>query len=163
MLMLRKNNSFRENNDQHTMKTIHFNIKINASKEKVWRSLWDDANYRTWTGVFSEGSHAVSNWKEGSEIRFLTPTNDGLLSMIAKMIPNGVMSFRHVADIKAGKAQPPNKDEEDWTGAMETYTLKENNGVITLSVALDCVEKQMDYFNTTFPKALDKVKVIAEG
>lgn len=146
------------------MRTLHFNIEINASKEKVWSALWDDANYRNWTSVFSEGSYAVSDWKEGSEIRFLTPTNDGMLSVITKKNPYQIMSFKHLADIRDGKVQPANKakEEEDWTGAMETYTLEEANGVTKLSVALDGVEKYIDYFQKTFPKALDKVKTIAE-
>jgi len=41
------------------MKKIQFSTEINAPKEKVWNVLWDDATYRKWVSVFSEGSKAV--------------------------------------------------------------------------------------------------------
>ena len=55
------------------MKKLQFSIEINAPKEKVWDTLWQDENYRKWTSVFIEGSFAESDWKEGGKIHFLTP------------------------------------------------------------------------------------------
>jgi len=49
---------------------LHIEIDINATKEKVWDILWNDATYTQWTSIFCEGSHAVSDWKEGSKILF---------------------------------------------------------------------------------------------
>ena len=62
------------------VKKIQFSIDINAPKEKVWHVLWNDAIYRKWTSVFSEGSKAVSDWKEGSKIHFLNENNYGMYS-----------------------------------------------------------------------------------
>ena len=45
------------------MKKQHFDISIQAPKEKVWEILWNDKSYNTWTAVFSESSHAKSDWK----------------------------------------------------------------------------------------------------
>ena len=45
------------------MKKLQFSIEINAPKEKVWDTLWQDENYRKWTSVFMEGSFAESDWK----------------------------------------------------------------------------------------------------
>ena len=42
------------------MEKLHFSVNINASKEKVWQTLWDDTTYRKWTSAFSETSYAVS-------------------------------------------------------------------------------------------------------
>jgi hypothetical protein len=43
-------------------------------------SMWDDSTYRQWTSAFSEGSHAVSDWKEGSKVLFLSPEGEECLA-----------------------------------------------------------------------------------
>lgn len=145
------------------MKTLHFSITINAPREKVWSVLWEDATYRKWTSVFSEGSYAVSDWKEGSKILFLSPSGEGMHSIIAKKIPNALMSFKHLGVVKDGKEQPPDAATGNWAGAVEEYTLKENNGGTLLLVDMDTEETHQDYFTNTFPKALNKVKELAES
>ncbi len=144
------------------MKKMEFSIQINSPKEKVWKALWDDASYRRWTSVFTEGSHAISDWKEGSKILFLGPKGDGMFSIIAKNIPNEQMSFRHMGEVKDGVEQPENEKTKSWQGAMENYHLSESNGSTHLKVDLDSVEEFADYFSGVFPKALEKVKEIAE-
>jgi hypothetical protein len=46
---------------------------------------------------------------------------------------------------------------------METYRLTENNDRTVLEAKMDSVEKYVDYFKTTLPKALDLVKKLSEG
>ena len=92
------------------MEKLHFTTSINASKEKVWSCLWQDENYRKWTSAFAEGSHAVSDWKEGSKILFLSPSGEGMYSTIDKLVPNEFMAFKHHGMVKEGKEQP--LDEE---------------------------------------------------
>ena len=46
---------------------------------------------------------------------------------------------------------------------MENYTLKNVNGKTELNVDMDIAEQYKDYFITTWPKALEKVKELAEG
>ena len=50
------------------MERKEFTIDINAPREKVWDVLWQDDSYRKWTSVFSEGSHAETDWKKGSKV-----------------------------------------------------------------------------------------------
>ncbi|MEI6950600.1 SRPBCC domain-containing protein [Paraflavisolibacter sp. H34] len=145
------------------MKKLQFSIDVNAPREKVWKVLWDDATYRSWTSVFSEGSHAVSDWKEGSKIYFLSANGDGMNSVIAKNIPNEFMSFQHLGMLKDGKEVPPDAETEKWAGALENYTLKGHNGATTLTVDMDATEEFEAYFQEKLPQALDKVKQLAEG
>lgn len=70
------------------MKILDFKIEIKAPKEKIWSVLWDDETYGKWTAVFCEGSYAVSDWKEGSVIQFLSPTGEGMNSVIDKKTDN---------------------------------------------------------------------------
>ncbi|QLZ70550.1 hypothetical protein FOLKNPGA_03364 [Legionella sp. PC1000] len=141
------------------METLHFSININASKEKVWNILWGDKTFTDWTHVFAEGSYAVSDWREGSRIQFIDPkSNNGMSSVIEKKIPNEFMSFKHLAEIINGEEQSP----KEWSGALEDYTLKEKDGVTTLTVRLDTSEEWKKMFEDKFPKALQKVKELSE-
>jgi uncharacterized protein YndB with AHSA1/START domain len=144
------------------MKKLQFSTDIRAPKEKIWKALWDDATYRQWTSVFSEGSYAQTDWKEGSKVLFLGPSGDGMHSTIARHVPNEVMSFRHEGELKNGKEQPPAAGAENWMGALETYNLQEMGDSNRLSVEIDVTEDHQDYFQKTFPQALQKVKEIAE-
>ncbi len=145
------------------MQNLHFSIFINASAEKVWNTLWEDATYRQWTSVFSPGSHAISDWNEGSKILFLNPDRNGMSSIIAKSKPFEFMSFRHVANVKNGEEQPPDEAAKKWSGSTENYTLKENGKMTTLTVDIDAIEEFLDFFNTAFPKALTEVKKLSES
>lgn len=152
-----------ENNTAAGLKKVNFSISIHATKEKVWNVLWDDETYRAWTSAFSEGSHAVSDWNEGSKILFLDAKGSGMYSTIAKKTPYDLISFRHIGEVKDGKEQPLNDKTKDWNGGRETYILKESGGTTEVSVELDVPEDFMEYLTTTFPKALQQVKDIAEN
>jgi uncharacterized protein YndB with AHSA1/START domain len=139
---------------------LHFSVDIAAPREKVWKVLWDDASYRDWTSAFAEGSSAVSDWNEGSTIRFVDPSGrSGMQAIIEQKRPAEFMSFRHEAEIKDGQVQPP----ADWSGAHENYTLTSRNGGTTLKVDLDAADEHRKMFEDTFPKALQRVKELAEG
>jgi uncharacterized protein YndB with AHSA1/START domain len=142
------------------MKPLHFAIEIDAPRERVWKTLWDDSSYRDWTGVFAEGSYAVSDWNEGSKIQFLDPAGgNGMSAVIEKKRPVELMSFRHVAEIKNGQEQPP----AEWSGAHENYTLTARNGKTVLSVDLDAPDEYRKMFEDKFPQALRRVKTLAEA
>ncbi len=139
------------------METLSFNIQIKASKKKVWNALWEDQNYRNWTSVFSEGSHAETDWKEGGRILFLNGKGQGMYSLIEKNHPYEFMSFRHLGDIVDGKEQAPYKVQ-----SIENYTLSESVGYTNLRVDMEVEEGYKDYFNQQFLLALEKVKALAE-
>jgi uncharacterized protein YndB with AHSA1/START domain len=145
------------------MKRTQFSTNIDAPREKVWNVLWNDATYRQWTSVFCEGSYADTDWKEGSKALFLGPGGDGMFSTIAKSIPNEFMSIRHLGEIKNGIEQPIDEKTSQWSGAMENYTLSGDDGSTTLTVDIDVVDEHFPFINDVFPKALDKVKAIAEN
>ena len=144
------------------MEKLRFTIDINAPREKVWSSLWEDANYRIWTSAFSEGCYAESDWKEGSKILFLGPNGTGMYSMIEKKTENEFMSFKHLGEVKDFKELPNDDVSKSWNGSHENYTLTATGSGTHLVVELDVVTDFIDYFNDTFPKALKKLKEIAE-
>ena len=145
------------------MKKLNFSTHINASKEKVWNTLWNDATYRAWTSAFAEGSYVkTDNWKEGTKVLFLDPDDNGMVSVVAKNKPNEYMSFKHLGEVKKGVEDMGSERVKGWAGAMENYTLKEENGRTTLSVEMDSTDEFGDFFAKTWPNALEKVKELSE-
>jgi uncharacterized protein YndB with AHSA1/START domain len=146
------------------MQKLNFSTSINASKEKVWQTLWDDANYRKWTSAFTKGSYAeTDNLKEGTDVKFLDPKGSGMISRVAANRPNEYMSFEHLGEIKDGVEDRTSEKVKEWAGAKENYTLKEANGVTTLAIDMDITDEYKDMFTEMWPKALEKVKALAEN
>ncbi len=145
------------------MKQLEFSIQINAPKSKVWSILLDDATYRQWAGVFSPGCYAEGDWSEGSKILFLSAEKSGMSSMIAKHIPNEFISIQHLGMVANGVEDFDSPETKKWSGALENYTATESGGVTELRVEMDTVADHEDYFQETWPKALQKVKELAEA
>ncbi len=144
------------------MKKLRFSIKIKASRDKVWNTLWNDEGYKMWTSLFSEGSHAVTDWKEGSKVLFLDGEGSGIFSIIDKELPNELMTFKHLGVVKNGKEEPMDEETKKWAGALEEYMLKDVDGLTELTVQMDVIDEFQKMFNETFPKALEKIKELAE-
>lgn len=149
------------------MKKLQFSIDIKAPKEEVWKVLWNDATYKKWSSAFMEGSYAVTDWNEGSRVKFLSPGGDGMFSIIDKKITNEFMSFKHLGIIKNGKEEPDSEESKKLSGAMENYKLREVGGITKLHVEVDVTdlgtgEDYVDMMNKAFPRALEKVKELSE-
>lgn len=144
------------------MEKQQFNITIDAPKEKVWKTLWDDTTYRKWTSAFMEGSYAKSDWKEGSRILFLSPKGEGMVAIIAAKKPNEFMSFKHIGMVKDGVEDLDSDDVKSWAGALENYTLKAVDGKTELIVESDTNDEYKEMFENIWPKALANVKELAE-
>ena len=141
------------------MNEFQFSIKINASKERVWATLWDDVTFRDWANIIDEGTYMKGVMKEGSEIQFLSSGGYGVTSLIKKLIPYEFVLFYHGADTKEYGQQ---EREKEWTGGTESYSLTEINGVTTLIVKTDVPPEQEETINIRLPKALERIKILAE-
>ena len=142
------------------MKELQFSIEINASKEKVWKTLWEDATFRDWASIIDEGMYIEGEMKEGNEIQFMSSVNGyGVTSLVEAFKPNEFALFRHKADTKERGAQ---EREKEWTGGTESYSLTEKNGMTTVIVKTDVPFEQEETFNTRLPEALERLKTLAE-
>lgn len=147
------------------MANMHFERTIHASREKLWNALWDDASYRKWTSAFSPTSYAVTdNWKEGSKVLFLDGEGSGMVSTIAENRPNEYMSIKHLGEVKNGVEDTTSEKVQAWNGAMENYTLTQTLKGTHLAVELigNIPDEFADYFEKTWPLALDKLQALAE-
>lgn len=144
------------------MEKQHFNISIDAPREKVWEVLWGKESYPAWTSAFAEGSKVDTDWKKGSKAIFHDGKGQGMVSTIAENKPNEYMSIKHLGVIKNGVEDLESEEVKEWAGAFENYTLKTNNNKTELMVDMDTAEAYRDYFLKTWPVALAKVKELAE-
>jgi uncharacterized protein YndB with AHSA1/START domain len=142
------------------MEKMKFSIEIKAPKEKVWNTLWEDKTFRDWANIIDEGTYMDGVMKEGNEVQFISSVGGyGVTSLVEKLIPNEFVLFRHSADTKkAGKK----KREREWTGGTESYSLADKDGTTTLTVEIDIPSGQEETFRTRLPKALTRVKILAE-
>jgi uncharacterized protein YndB with AHSA1/START domain len=145
------------------LRKLQFKTKIHAPRERVWKTLWEDATYRKWTAVFSEGSYAETDWKEGHPVKFLSAAGDGMNSVIRRMVPNEYMSFEHIGTIRNFEVQPPDDDTKKWSGSHENYRLKESDGITELEVEVEVTDDFGDYMSDVFPKSLEIVRQLSEN
>jgi len=145
------------------MQTLLFKIHINAHAERVWFCLWDEENYKKWTSKFSEGSHyKTDSFTEGNKIHLLTPSGDGMYSILEKIIDNKFLAFKHLGAIKDFEEQPIDEQTKGWTNAMETYQLNTSDNGTEVVVSVDTVDEYIEHMNKLFPIALKELKKIAE-
>jgi uncharacterized protein YndB with AHSA1/START domain len=146
---------------------MHFSIIIDASKEKVWDTMLQDATYRQWTAAFGPGSYYEGSWETGSDIRFLAPndkgTVDGMVSRIKENRPYELMSIEHVGTMHDGQLVAPNDKGTAWKGALENYTFTETDGKTEVKVDIDVEDEFVEVFGDMWPKGLQKLKEIAEA
>ncbi len=148
------------------MQKLHFSIKINAPKKKVWRKMLSDASYRVWTKPFMEGSYFEGSWDKGAKIRFLAKDENGKLSgmtsMIEENIPYEFISIKHLGIVNNGVDDTTSDEVRKWAGAHENYAFKETGGKTEVLVDTDTDEEFIKMFEEMWPKALAKLKEISE-
>jgi uncharacterized protein YndB with AHSA1/START domain len=148
------------------MEKLHFTVQIDAPAHTVWTTMFDDATYRQWTSAFNEGgSYYEGSWDLGSEIRFFGPDEDGDLGgMVTKVVenrPDEVMTLEYLAEIVKGVEYTG--DQARFDGGRESYSFSESDGVTTLAVALDSEEEITEMFTEMWPRALARLKALAEA
>jgi uncharacterized protein YndB with AHSA1/START domain len=144
------------------MERHQFKTTIDASREHVWNVLWGEATYPQWTSAFAEGSNVQTDWKKGSKVLFTDGKGEGMVSLIDEVIPNQFMSFKHLGMLKNGVEDLESAKKEGWSGAIENYTLKDVKGKTELTIDQDIAESYKDSFLAMWPKALEKLKMLAE-
>ena len=142
------------------MQTLRFSVDITSSKQNVWHTLWDDSTFRDWAGVIDEGTHMVGEMTEGHTIEYISASGYGVTSLIVKLVPEESVMLRHLADtMDNGNGIR----EDEWTGGTENYTITEHDEVTTLTIELTVPDGQTDTFKDRMPKALERVKSLAES
>ncbi|WP_431106873.1 SRPBCC domain-containing protein [Winogradskyella poriferorum] len=152
------------------MKKLQFKTEIIASAKKVYNTMLGIDNietYEQWTAEFNPTSTYEGNWDKGSKIYFVGTDENGkrggMVSEIANNVPYKFVSIRHYGILDGKNEITEGPDVEKWAGGLENYTFEEHNGVTTVTIESDVDEEYLDYFNTTWSKALNKLKELSEN
>ena len=149
------------------MERITYSISINCPVSKTYETMLDPEHYKTWTAVFNPASRYEGNWEEGSRIRFIGEDKEGntggMLSRIKRNIPNEFISIEHYGILEGDKEITEGDKVKAFAGALENYTFKEKDGGTEVIVEFDADEEWKEYFSTTWPKALQKLKEVCEA
>lgn len=148
------------------MKKLFYKTQINAPASKVYETMLGKETYKQWTSEFNPTSDFEGGWNKGDKIYFIGIDEDGkkggMVAEIAENIPNKYISIRHYGILDGENEITSGPQVEQWAGGLENYSFEENEGVTTVSVDVDTNEEYMDFFDKTWPKALDKLKQISE-
>lgn len=148
------------------MSKMHFSVTINAPAQKVWDVMLGDKTYREWTRGFNPDgeSYFEGDWSQGSHMRFLGPDKDGniggMFSTVEESRPGEFISLQHLGEIQGDKEIP----SETWR-STEKYSFVEKDGKTTVDVDLEgdkIPEEFVAMFEDAWPKALEKLKALAE-
>lgn len=86
----------------------------------------------------------------------------GMVSEIIEHQPAKFISIRHYGILDGDTEVTTGEQVEKWAGGQENYSYQENFGITTVTVDMDAIDDYLDYFNNTYPAALEKLKEISE-
>ncbi len=146
------------------MKTLHFEVLIDATPQKVWETMLDKETYVQWVSVSWPGSSYVGEWKKGSEIRFVGGDGGGgTLAQITELEPYSRVVAEHVAVLLEGGSEDRDSEmAKGWIGTIEAYSFTPENGSTKVDVEITTAPDWAPMFEEGWPKALEALKQLAE-
>jgi hypothetical protein len=151
------------------MQKLQFRKEINAPVLKVYETmlgLKEKSTYEYWTATFNPTSTFEGTWAKGSKILFVgvddTGKKSGMVSEVVENKPAELVFIRHNGFLDGDLEITSGDLVEKWSGGNEIYHFEEHNDKTIVIVDIDVVDEYLDFFNTTYPKAMDKLKEICE-
>jgi hypothetical protein len=144
------------------MKTLTFEIAINAPRAVAWNNMLGAESYKAWTSQFCEGSYFVGSWDKGAKIQFLAPSGDGMSAVIAENSLHEYVSIRHIGMIENGVEDTTSEKVRAWAPAYENYRFVDAPSGCRVIVTLDTASEWEQYMLDTYPKALARLKELCE-
>jgi hypothetical protein len=151
-----------------SIESLHYEIKINTDPNKVYLTMIGDDTYKQWTSVFNPSSDFRGSWEKGSKILFVgcdaEGNEGGMVSRIKDNIKGKFISIEHIGELNGTEEITTGANVEVWAGSLENYSFEVDDNQTHLKVdLLGGVTAYADFFNTTWPKALEKLKEICEA
>ena len=145
------------------VKRIQFQTTIKAPVSVVWETMLGAESYTTWTAVFTEGSYYEGTWEQGSRMKFLAPSGDGMVAEIAESRPNEFISIRHLGCIANGIEDTESDSVRAWAPVYENYTFNSIPEGTELVIDQDATEDSEQSLRDVWSKALETLKQLCEA
>ena len=145
------------------MKKLESKIDIAASPKKVWDTMLKPDTYKEWVNAAWPGSYYEGNWREGENLRFISPGQGGTLATVVEYRPHEYIKAQHIAVINPdGTEDRDSETARGWIGTTESYSFTEKNGKTELKTEMNTSPEWEKMFADGWPKALAKLKEISE-
>jgi uncharacterized protein YndB with AHSA1/START domain len=146
------------------MKKLEFKIEIAASRKKVWDTMLAPDTYKEWVNAGWPGAYYEGNWKQGENLRFISPGEGGTMAKLVEHRPYEFSQARHIAVINSdGTEDHDSEIAKGWIGTTESYTFTENKGITELKIEINTNPEWESMFSDGWPKASAKLKEICEA
>lgn len=142
-----------------SLQRLNYSIHIQAPVERVWSTMLAADSYRDWTSAFMEGSYYEGSWEQGSRIRFLTPSGEGMEAQIAENQRHAYLSIRHLCMLSPGQASVPGEGEPPY----ENYRFTPEAGGTRLDIEQDVPAEYVAMMDESWPQALARLKALCEA
>lgn len=149
------------------MKKIHLSTLINVPAKKLWDVMLSEETYKEWTSEFHGGSSFKGNWGKGSTMLFVGPSEDGkgeggIASTVKENRPYEFLSLETAGFIQNGIIDSSSDAAKEWIGGIESYTFNEKDGGTELIIESEVAEDMFEEMESSWKRALAKLKEIAE-
>jgi uncharacterized protein YndB with AHSA1/START domain len=147
--------------------TLRFDAMIQAPVEKVFTLMFAEETYSEWAKIFNPTSYCIGDWQKGSLMKFLGTDEEGkaggMITKVAERIENQCLLLEHIGVIKDGEELLEGPAVDAFKGAREQYYYAAFSADTTaLQVVMDSTGEWDEYFMSTWPTALEKIKEICE-
>ena len=144
-------------------KTIVKEVKIQAPRERVWEVMTKDSYTRQWYEAFSPGSHAETDWKQGSKAVFKDNSGKGIIGFIKTSKPNELIEIGYNGFLDNGKEDYESDYAKSMRDMVERYTLKPSGNGTELLIECDMDDQWYDKMSAKWDEALVILKKLAEN
>ncbi len=144
------------------IKRIQFVETIEAPASRVWEVMLSSEHYPRWTSPFGEGGRFEGSWDEGSKMRFLAPSGDGMVAEIAENRPHEFLSIRHLGWVIKGVEDTNSESVRAWAPAYENYTFSSVPQGTRVIVDQDVTGEYEEFMKEAWPRALAMLKQLCE-
>lgn len=149
------------------MERLEFTTEINAAVEVVFNAMLAPETYRQWTSAFSATSDYEGSWAQGSKIMFTMRNKEGkregMSGIIEEYVPNRLVSIRFVGVLDGDDEITEGEVVDSFVGNYENYYFEKHDLGTSLTVEVDVDDSYRSYMLETYPRALEKLKQIAEN
>ena len=145
------------------MKKLEYRVKIAVDQKKVWETMLHPKTYKEWANASWPGSYFEGIWKQGENVKFISPGQGGTLATLVEHRPYEYILAEHIAVLHPdGSEDRESGLAKSWIGITESYTFSEVNGTTDLVIQIHTQPDWEKMFNDGWPGALTKLKEICE-
>ena len=151
---------------ESSMKPLNYKIDIKAPAEKVYSTMIDKEHFKDWVSEFVPNSYFEGGWNKGDTLIYYSPDEKGnmcgMISTIQENIPNELIIIQPKGIVENGKKIFEGEKVQGLDEAVEKYSFKQKGALTELNIEINAYEELEQYFNETWPNALNRIKSISE-